>query len=479
MRARSGSVGPVTTRTVRGLLAAGACAFLVASCGSRLSDSGIEPDGSSTAPTVPGSTAPSSSTPSSSSTVPGTTVPNFASDTGVTATQITIGLIVSRTSPLGAETFSGPSYGAQAYVRALNERGGINGRTVRLIVCDDASTGAGNRRCVRKLIDDDKVFALVSNSILSYSGAEYVSSMGVPDIGSQPIDNAYEQYQHLYQIYGSDSPRNGTVGHDGKLSTGTEIYRYFRLNTGAKVAGVVAFNQSDSLRYAALVEAGLRAEGYRVVMEQIDFALPNFEAAAIDMKARGVDSVFDAMDVSGNVALCRAMDTIGFSVRAKVLSVQSWSESVRAEFSGTSQCSRALYTTGRVLNYMDTQHPVIARFREEMLAAFPDREDKMSAWTLEGWAGAMWFDDAAASCGAALTRLCVERFMNRPEGYDARGIFDTRYFGVREPGTDRTNCLTVAKWEGSALDGRGAWVSSTPLGEFVCYETPSVEYPAT
>ena len=471
MRTHSGSARSVITWTARGLLLAGA--LFAMSCGSRLPDSGIEPDGPSTAPATAGSTAPSSST------APGTTVPNYASDTGVTAAEITVGLIVSRTSPLGAETFSGPSYGAQAYVRALNARGGINGRTVRLIVCDDASTGAGNRRCVRKLIDDDKVFALVSNSILSYSGAEYVSSMGVPDIGSQPIDNAYEQYQHLYQIYGSDSPRNGTVGHDGKLSTGTEIYRYFRLNVGAKVAGVVAFNQSDSLRYAALVEAGLLAEGYRVVMEQIDFALPNFEAAAIDMKARGVDSVFDAMDVSGNVALCRAMDTVGLSVRAKVLSVQSWSESVRAEFSGTSKCRTALYTTGRVLNYMDTQHPVIARFREEMLAAFPDREDKMSAWTLEGWAGTMWFDDAAASCGAALTRVCVERFMNRPEGYDAHGIFDARYFRPREPGTDGTNCLTVAKWEDSALGGRGAWVSSTPLGEFVCYQTPSVEYQAT
>jgi ABC-type branched-subunit amino acid transport system substrate-binding protein len=467
-------------RTAPAVLLAAAAALVLSSCGTRLSDAELAAgDTNTTAPVTAVTTAPGGSSgavgPTSSTS---STVPNFASDTGVSATEVTIGLIVSKTSPLGAETFSAPMYGAQAYVKSLNARGGINGRTVRLIVCDDASTGAGNRRCVRKLIDDDKVFALVSNSILSYSGAEYVNSQGVPDIGSQPIDSAYEQYAHLFQIYGSDSPRDGTVGFDGKLTTGTEIYRYFRLNNGAKTAGIVAFNQSESLRYAALIEAGLKAEGYSVVIEQIDFALPNFEAAAIDMKARGVDSVFDAMDVSGNVALCRAMDTVGLQVTAKVLSVQSWSETVREQFRGTKACTASLYTTSRVLNYMDTQHPVIKQFRADMLAAFPDREDKMSAWTVEGWAGAMWFADAAASCGAALTRACVEQFMYHPEGYDAHGIFDTRYFRVRTPGTTSNSCLTAAKWDESAQGGRGAWVSSTPVGEFVCYETPSVEYSA-
>ena len=105
-------------------------------------------------------------------------MPNTASDVGVSPTDITVGLIVTKTSPLGAETFSGPVYGVQAFVAALNTRGGINARTVRLVVCDDGATGAGNRRCVRKLIDDDKVFALVGNSILTYSGADYVNSAG-------------------------------------------------------------------------------------------------------------------------------------------------------------------------------------------------------------------------------------------------------------------------------------------------------------
>ena len=80
---------------------------------------------------------------------------------------ITLGLIVSKTSPLGEETFSGPMYGAEAYVNALNAAGGLAGRHVELDVCDDGATGAGNTKCVRKLIDEDKVFAFVGNSIFN------------------------------------------------------------------------------------------------------------------------------------------------------------------------------------------------------------------------------------------------------------------------------------------------------------------------
>ena len=130
----------------------------------------------------------------------------------------------------------------------------------------------------------------------------------MPDVGGEPIGNEYDQYQHLYSIYGSNYPRNGTVGYDGKLPGGTEVYRYFKVTLGSHVAGVVYYNQSDSQRFGDLTVSGLQLEGYDVVREQVDFAVPNFDAAVIDMKAHHVDTVFDALDSTGNVSLCKAMD---------------------------------------------------------------------------------------------------------------------------------------------------------------------------
>ena len=60
-------------------------------------------------------------------------ISNPASDIGVTATTITVGVLVSRTSPLGPDVFSGSYYGAMAYFETLNAQGGINGRKIKVI----------------------------------------------------------------------------------------------------------------------------------------------------------------------------------------------------------------------------------------------------------------------------------------------------------------------------------------------------------
>ncbi len=441
-----------------------AAALAAAACGTRLP---------SRAFTTTTSSAPRVATGGATTSTGG----NPASDVGVTADEVRVGLIVSRTSPLGAETFSGPMYGARAYFDGLNLRGGVHGRKVKVIVCDDGSTGAGNRTCVRKLIDHDKVFAFAGNSIFQYAGAPYVSQQGVPDVGGQPIGNAYDQYQHLYNIYGTDVPRDGKVGFDGKLYGGTEVYRWVKEALGAKTAGVVSYNQSDSQRFAAYTEQGLRVEGFSVVPEQVDFAVPNWDAVAADMKAHHVEVVFDALDTTGNVRLCRAMDAANMKVKAKVLTVQSWGESVRSDYSASPTCRNSLYATANDLNYMDTRYPVVAQFRGDMRRSFPDRADRLSMWEEEGWASAQWLTDAMSSCGAQLTRACVEAYMNRPVPYDGHGLLTPRNFVVNQhPGGTEHNCLNVAQWQDAAFGGKGGWVTKTPDMQHTCYDVPSIAY---
>ena len=78
---------------------------------------------------------------------------------GVTATEIVLGsscALTGHASFLGSQTIDG----ALAYIKHVNERGGVNGRRLKLIVYDD---GYDPDRCVantRKLINEDKVFAL-------------------------------------------------------------------------------------------------------------------------------------------------------------------------------------------------------------------------------------------------------------------------------------------------------------------------------
>lgn len=440
------------------IVAAG-IALVSAGCGTRLPQGAFD-------------TTPAGSEP------PATTAPEGKNtDVGVTASTIKLGLIVSKTSPLGAETFTGPMYGAQAFVAAINASGGVNGRRIELIVCDDGATGAGNRNCVTELIDDEKVFAFVANTIFDYAGASYVNDQGVPDVGGQPIDTAYYQYRHLWPIYGTSAPRDGTVGWDGKLYGGTEAYRLFAEMLGTKTAAVVYYNHPGSLRFANLTVSALELEGYTVVREPLDFALPQWNAAAIDMRSRDVDIVFDALDSAGNVSLCEAMDAAGLKVKAKAVTVQSWSETVRNDYDGAPACRNSLYATATSRNYMDTDNRAIAQFRTEMQATFPQRADRLSMWELEGWAAARWLADAIASCGDDLTRECVETYLSRPEGYDAGGALDPRDFVVKPAPTGVSqNCLFAARWVDSAYDGDGGWVTVTPDKEAACFDVPDVAY---
>lgn len=442
--------------------AAAVLAVVVTACGTRLPDSAFD--------TTTVSPAPGPVT---------TAATNTASDVGVTPTSVKVGLVVSMTSPLGAEAFSGARYGVEAYFNALNRRGGVSGRTVEVVVCDDGATGAGNQECVRKLIEDDRVFALVGTVAFDYAGAAFVDERAVPDIGGQPIGNEYQTWGHLFSIYGTNTPRNGTVGYDGIIYGGTEVYRYFKEEQQARRAAVVAYNQADSLRFASYTEAGLKAEGFDVVVEQVALGVPNWDAVVLDMKARKVQLVFDALEATGNVNLCRAIDRNGMDLVAKVVTVQGWTDEVRTTYGDAPRCRNALWATSNTLNYDDTEFPVVRQFREELEASFPERMDKLSMWTVEGWAAAQWFTDAAASCGATLTRVCVEAFMNETIGYDGNGILQPRDFRVA-PVSERTrpsrNCLNVARWSDDALDGRGGWVTQVEDMNQTCFEVPQIPY---
>ncbi|MEW2559456.1 ABC transporter substrate-binding protein [Streptomyces griseorubiginosus] len=380
---------------------------------------------------------------------------------------IRVGIVTSATSPVGGDAFTGPRDGAKAYFERLNARGGVQGRRVEVRECDDGGSGVGNNTCVHRLLDEDKVVALVATTALDYAGASRVSHARVPDIGGQPIGAAYDTWPHLYGIYGSLAPRDGTTGWGGKQYGGTEVYRYFKREHGARTAAVVSYNQAASAAYADLVEQGLRAEGYQVVTEQVDFALPNFRAVAADLKEQGVDLVFDAVDSHGNAQLCEAMDRAGVEVTAKVTNVQNWTSTVPDDYRDAPRCRNALWATGSSRNFQDTGNAAVRAFRDAT-----EGLRTHSQWQLEGWAAAMWFTDAARSCAEqGITRACVDAYMNRSQGWTADGLLvPVRFERLSEPPEHRETCLSVARWK----DGRG-WVTQGDMND-TCFDVPQLSY---
>ena len=105
-----------------------------------------------------GGAAPSIPAPAAS---PAGAKPNYASDVGVTADTIRIGTInmTSATRSLGPAFAGVQEQNLDAAVKYINRTGGVAGRKLQLVTCDDGGDIARGRACYEKL--KGNVFALV------------------------------------------------------------------------------------------------------------------------------------------------------------------------------------------------------------------------------------------------------------------------------------------------------------------------------
>jgi Periplasmic binding protein len=124
---------------------------------------------------------------------------NTASDTGVTADTIKIGLITALTGVTSSNEVSTPS-AVEARFDAQNAAGGVNGRKLQLVTIDDQSTVAGDLTAAQNLVQQKKVFAVIGYSSFLFRSAKYLNGQGVPVVGSafdgpewgqQPYSNTF------------------------------------------------------------------------------------------------------------------------------------------------------------------------------------------------------------------------------------------------------------------------------------------------
>ncbi len=102
---------------------------------------------------------------------------------GITDSEILIGGLGPFTGPLFG-FIGGPGRdGLQLAFDQINATGRINGRHVRLVF-EDASTPAESVAAAKKLIENDKVFALIlsSGSTGAAAAADYVRDRGNPHV---------------------------------------------------------------------------------------------------------------------------------------------------------------------------------------------------------------------------------------------------------------------------------------------------------
>jgi len=121
-----------------------------------------------------------------------------AADPGVTATSVLLGGTVPLTGEAAA--FGTVGAGAKAYFDYVNTKGGVHGRKIEYRFYDDAYNPAQTVQLTRRLVEQDKVFA-VFNSVGTTNNLairEYLNAQMVPQLfaadGSQAIGRSFTRY---------------------------------------------------------------------------------------------------------------------------------------------------------------------------------------------------------------------------------------------------------------------------------------------
>jgi branched-chain amino acid transport system substrate-binding protein len=382
---------------------------------------------------------------------------NTASDVGVTASEIKVGNITAVGGPIGPEAFSGMLHGAQAFFQALNERGGVNGRKVKFSTCDDRESSDRDLACAQNLIENQKVFALVAGSTDTFAAGKYIDSKGVPDVGGQPIGNAYQKYPHLFSILGVDTPRDGkNVGDKGKLYAQGGSYRYFKQQVKIDKAAVFFYFIPISRTAGMFIADGLRQQGIEPVYygggsdAGMNPAAPTFDTDVIQMRNRGVQGIWNAIDIAGFQKLCQAMDRYSFRVKANVSTIQGMSQKVGQDFSAP--CRNDVWTQTDSKSYAETTSPPVAEFRAAMKKFDPNF--RLHQWALEGWAAGKLFTEGVATMGPSPTRKGLVDWLNSisdDADYTIGGLMDDPVsWQPLDHSKPHTDCFDLHQWQDSA-----------------------------
>ncbi len=402
---------------------------------------------------------------------------NTASDVGVTPNSITIGNITATGGSFGPEAFGVSLNGLKTWVQATNAKGGINGRKINLITCDDAEDGSQNLACATKLVEQDHVFALIgNNSDASARSASYEYSHNVPDLG-YPLNNGYYKYPNMFSYLGGGGyARNGKqVGNNGTLEQQPWQFQWFHQNMGISNGGFCFYSIAVSQQQGIAEEKGAQAEQINNTYDcggsnaGANPAAPTFDTDAVNMKSKGVDGVWDALDTNANSKLCQSFDRNQFHPKAKVSTIEVWGQEVG---SWSAPCRNSVFVAGTEDSYNDTSNPSVAQFRHDFDAYC--KGCPLHEWSLDGYAIGMMFADALNAMGGSPTRTGFEAWMNGLNNYTDHGMWAPLDYHTYDFSKPHAQCFTIVQWQDSA----NGYVTRAPLS--TCYPNIGwIGYPAS
>lgn len=224
---------------------------------------------------------------------------------GVSDTEITIGQTIPYSGAVSAAAMVGKAH--TAYFNMINERGGINGRKIRLISLDDGYNPAKTVEQTRKLVEQEEVL-FIFGSLGSASNTaiqKYLNGKHVPHLFITVLGSRFNDPMHFpWTIPFQPNPR-------------VEVETFLNYLHGARPdAKIAVLYQNDDFGkdYLKAAKEFLRDKAARVIVAQASYEVtdPGVDSQVISLKASGADTLLMATTPKFGAFAIRKIHDIGW-----------------------------------------------------------------------------------------------------------------------------------------------------------------------
>lgn len=313
----------------------------------------------------------------------------YAED-GVTQNEIVIGMSNALSGPaagLGTQLKAG----ASAYLDKVNAEGGVNGRKIRLISYDDGYEPEKTAAMTRKLIEQDKVFALFGyvGTPTSAAAVPFATKMGVPYIapftGAEALRNPVQKL--VFNVRASYFDET-----EGMVERLTK-------DLGIKKIGI--FIQDDGYGNAgkAGVSRALNKRGLSLTGEgKYTRNTADVDAGLAAIKAANPDAVVMVGTYKACAEFVKKARASGFNPRFLNVSFVGTSNFINEAGSA----GEGVYITQVMPSPFDDAMAIVKQYQSVLRKA--DKKAELDFTSLEGYVDAVVLVDALKKAGSNLTR---------------------------------------------------------------------------
>ena len=311
-------------------------------------------------------------------------------ENGVTQNEIVIGMSNALSGPASG-LGTGLKAGATAYIDMVNAAGGVNGRKIRLISYDDGYEPERTVVMTRKLVNQDKVFALFGfvGTPTSAAAVPYATKMGVPYIapftGAEFLRTPVSPFVFNVRASYFDETE-GMVEHLTK-DLGIKKIGVFIQDDGYGNAGKAGVNR-------ALNKRGMRLAGEGKYIRNTT----DVDAGLNALKAANPEAVIMVGAYKACAAFVRKARASGFNPRFLNLSFVGTSNFINE--AGTA--GEGVYITQVMPPPDDVSEAIVKQYQAVLKKA--DKQSEFEFTSLEGYADAVVLVDALKKAGSNLTR---------------------------------------------------------------------------